>query len=475
MRPRIVVVPMVLAGALVAFGCSSVLGLGDFTDGKPDASANGGAGGTSGDSSVGGTGGSAGAMPDAGGAGGTDAGDAGPGVLCSDNDQFTVLADTDTAGKTADNSLFVVGDGAKAYVVMGSNDGSTVLVQTVTDKAGPGRVDSKALATVIPPGSMNVTGAQLAGGKLHIMGYGNYDNVNGMSGIDVAFDQPNPPGIDPNSASETDIPLPGGCTSVKRAFYTYDSAGQLHSAVACDASDGGSDHDLYVDGALLPSAPAGSTNEVTHFALSHGEYVLLTGEGPGVGLVYHAKLATPPAKPTFPDGQNVLFASQGHATWLLAAWPAASGTSLMALDVTRVDGGYGFGPPTTVYQGVPNSLDDLAQVPPPGLNPIANAPDAPSFQKLDLYGKPEAVLFGTVMVGEPLTAKNHIAIALFSPDGSPYFVDQSVATAIGNQKFLDAAAGPLGGAILVVRNVYSTKDGGSVSTVEGDVFDCLQN
>ncbi len=487
MRPALVVASAsaLLAAATWVSACSSVLGLGDFTDQKADASANGGSagiggsGGATGDSgptggSGGATGGSGGAMGGSGGAmggsggsapdAGPDSGDAGPSIACTDGEVFDALVNSDTNGHAG--NVFAVGNGTEAYVVMGTDDRKRVLVQSVTDHPGSRR-GNKAVVDVA--GSMTVTGAQISASTLHVTGYGDYKNNSTWESIDLSFDLTNSLAATPDK--EDLAAAPSGCPEIRRAFYVYDSVGVRHSAVSCleDASgpSTGPMH-LYVDGTPVgtTSTPNG-TWEVNHFEISNGQYVVLTGEGPGEARLLHAAVNSPA---NFSSPVEVKFeATAPVTTWPMAAWDSTGGTSLLVLEVD-VSGG-GLSTPATLWHGVFSNLDDVAQTPPPSMTAIQQALKPADITKFYLYGKPSKIDIGEVVAGFIFPAENSVVYGLFSADGTPLSLGRPVAQASGKQVFPDVASGSLDGDPLIVWNVSD----GTTSLVEGQSFHCLMN
>ncbi len=431
--------------------------------GNDGSAGNGGSAGIDGSAGAGASGGSAGA-PDAGGAGGSDAADSGPSVICASGGIFDVVGNTNTQGRSG--NLFAVGNGAQAYAVMGTDDGKHVLVQTVTDQVGASRLGNSAFVDVA--GNMKVTGAQLSGGTLQVTGYGTYGATSTPGGIVLSFNVMQ--GLPPTPDNVDIVPAPNGCTQVRGAFYRYDSLGARHSALSCLEGSNGP-MDLYVDGKLVGSNPTpDGTYEVTDFALSHSEYVVLTGESPGQALVFHAPVGSPgqfgtPAKVQFE-------VSSPGATWPMAAWESTTGTSLLVLEA-NVTGG-GFATPVKLYQGAFSNLDNITQVPPP-MTAIEQALTAADIAKLHLYGKPSPVGVGEVLVGSTFPAQDSIVFGLFSSaDGTPLLLDHPVVQATSStQVFPSAAAASLGPDPLIVWNDYDSA--ASKSVVRGQVFHCTAN
>ncbi len=455
-----------VAAMVVAPGCGSLLGLGDFADQKTDASASGGSAGTGGSGGatggsggVGAAGGSGGVTGGAGGSApdGGDAGDAGPQVTCTGIETFHVLKGTQTTGLTASNSLFVATGNNEAYVVMGTENPAHVFVQRVTDQSGSSRLAE--FADIQP--DIHVTGAQIVGNTLHVTGYGNYYN-SGWGQVDLSFSLQSP--IDWTAPTVDFAPVPAPCATIQRAFYIYDSSGQRHSAMSCveDADGGSGGMDLYVDGNPIGTNQAlDGSYEVTSFALSHAQYVLVTGEAPGEGVVFYGSFGSA----SLTKSKKIQFGANG-GSWPLAAWESTSGTSIILYSV-RFDPDAGFGFPLDLYAGTVSDLATLDNVPPPNMLHIASVNSQPAIR---LAGKPAHVTNRTLLA-ESTFGGDEVAFSVFAADGTPLalhqVVKQSSSTSI---KYRDVAVGAIGNSVFVVWNEYNTDT--SESIVDGELFDC---
>lgn len=465
-----------VSAVLVAAGCSSLLGLGDFKDQKADASAGNGG------SDAGGAGGSA---PEAGaGAGGTDGG----GHSCTlDEAPFTIMKPAETGGVTPHQSMFVAEDvkQSQVYVVVGAEDGSSVLIQRVTDHAGSGRLGT--LVSYSPQqgnagvNSMFVTGAEVRNGALHVTGYG-YDLASHeATGIDLVFTS-NGPDLAP-TPNLNKIPLPCATgAQVPGARFRWDAAGTPHYdyAVTCaEPSDAGADAgttwDLFVDGIKIDSMTPGDHNvQVAEFALwGKKQYILLTGEAPTEGGIYYGTLPPTGAVSRVPLRFSKDANQISHA---LRAWPVTSGISLFGLQVeaTVTDAGVTLGTPAYFWQGVFTNaqLGDLANAPPLEMKKIQTLGSVGDFV---LYSEPRMGALGAVMAGASIVG-DAARFSLYSPAGAPLVVAQQAAkvdTSTGDQ-ILDAAAGPLGTLSLVVVWDVQTPgpDGALNSMVKGQVYFC---
>lgn len=447
-----------ISGALVSAmvvlaGCSSLLGLGDFKDQKPDASAgNAGAGGSA---------------PEAGGAGGTDGG----GYSCSlDGAAFTIMKPTETGGVTPNHSMFVAAGDNQVFVVMGADQGGTVLVRRVTDQPGNSRLGT--LVTYSPQqagggvNSMYVTGVEVRNGALHVTGYGSLPASPDWTGIDLVFTPQNGPDLGPNPKVNL---IPAPCSDVRSAIYRWDAGGKLHSAVTCiEPGDAGSaPWDLYVDGIKIDSKTPGDNNlEASHFVLENKQYFVLTGEAPGEGGIYHAALGSTGSvsRVTLRLSTDANQASQASL-----AWPVTGGMSIMGLRATKI--GNTLGPPAAFWQGVftDAQLPDLAKVPPPEMTSVQPLKAVSDFVG---YAEPRVgPALGAVMAGASMGG-DVVRFSIFSPDGVPRVVAKQatqVDTSNGDQ-ILGAAAGILTSNPIVVWDVQNTTS--SDSTVKGQVYIC---
>ena len=342
-------------------------------------------------------------------------------MFCTHSEVFDVLLDADTQGRAG--TLYAVGNGNEAYVVMGTEDGKRILVQTVTDQSGSRRGNQ---AIVDVPGIMKLTGAQLSGRyaarhrlrRLRRHRRLGLDRSLLYGGAAVgAAGHTRQGGLGPRSWHLLASPA---------RLLRLRLLGARHAALSCqEAADGGSTGrmDLFVDDVLVGSnsTPDGSY-EVNHFLLSNGQYVLLTGEGPGEARVFHAPVNSPNQ---FKAPLLVKFkATSPTTTWPITAWESTGGTSLLVVEVD-VSGG-GLSTPASLWQGAFSNLDDVGNTPPPmtAIQQALKPADLPTFY---LYGRPSKVRRRRGRRRIELPSNDSIVFGLFShTDGKPLLLGQPV-------------------------------------------------
>lgn len=227
--PRAMLVLVTLSAC--ASACSTILGLGDFTNGQPDASA--GSGGNAGAAGSAGSGGAAGTA----GAGGTAGGDSGPTTSNCKNVGAPVELDAADAGTvTNDHGLWLAEDLSekRIFVIMATNAGMVVRVLGNSNPLQLGNPTSVPAVTGIP------SGALVGSGTLDVY-------TDDLQHVHFTFGGGTTPDLTFGSATAVSKPCPSG-DHPGEAHYSFDANKKVHWAVTCVSGSDAGTAEVVVDG-----------------------------------------------------------------------------------------------------------------------------------------------------------------------------------------------------------------------------------